>query len=148
MDGEAFFPSTYIFLLYKELPVSPYSLPSGFLLGLSHRSRRGRRHRLSDHQRNPHKYCNQSFGPSVYRQGLSVYFSDCGLLEDCQTSDSSAVSLPCRPPIWLPQTWTVNPTRICWSALDSRFWTPKTDTSRSSSTLRLESQCFFLPILI
>lgn len=94
MDGEAFFfPSMYVFFV-KELLVSPNSLPSGLLLGLSHRSRRGRGHRLSDHQRNPHKYCNQSFGPSVYRQGLSVYFSDCGLLEDCQTSDSSAVSLP------------------------------------------------------
>lgn len=38
----------------------------------------------------------------------------------------------------------VNLTHICWSALDSKLWIPKIDTSPSSSTLRLESQ-YFIP---
>ncbi len=50
------------------------------------------------------------------------------------------LSLSCRPPIFLPQTRTVKPTPIWWSALDSRAWTPKTDTSPNSSTRRSESQ--------
>lgn len=46
----------------------------------------------------------------------------------------------CRPPLWLPQTRTVKPTRICWSEPDSRVWTPSIDTSPNSSTPRSESQ--------
>lgn len=49
-----------------------YCPPSGFLLGVSHWSRRGWRHPLSDNQRDPTKFCNQSLGPSVYYQGLLI----------------------------------------------------------------------------
>ena len=46
-----------------------------------------------------------------------------------------------RPLIWLPRTRMAKPTHIWWSELDSRVRTPKIDTSRNSSTRRLESQC-------
>lgn len=57
-----------------------YFPPSGFLLGVSHWSRRGWRHPLSDNQRDPTKFCNQSVGPSVYYQGLLIIGVICLLL--------------------------------------------------------------------
>lgn len=57
-----------------------YFPPSGFLLGVSHWSRRGWRHPLSDNQRDPTKFCNQSVGPSVYYQGLLTIGVICLLL--------------------------------------------------------------------
>lgn len=57
-----------------------YFPPSGFLLGVSHWSRRGWRHPLSDNQRDPTKFPNQSVGPSVYYQGLLIIGVICLLL--------------------------------------------------------------------